>query len=218
MECLRGRTSTFVDRPSLLALAAGSRSIHLDLGTGDGRYTLHRAAACPDAFVIGVDACRENLRRASRRSPENALFVIANLRSPLPELAGLAASISILFPWGSLLAGLLGEDPCFLRALGSLAAPRCRLECYLNVGALDEQGFDLGTGTERVRASLGEMGFAPLAECALDSAGLRAIPSTWARRLAHGRDPRGVVLAARRSPGYAPSLEMHRGGIACRSG
>jgi 16S rRNA (adenine(1408)-N(1))-methyltransferase len=218
MECLRGKTSTAVDRRSLLALAAGSRSIHLDLGTGDGRYALHLAAACPDAFVIGVDACRENLRRASRRSPNNALFVVANLRSPLPELAGLASSITILFPWGSLLAGLIEGDSCFLRALGSLAAPRCRLECYLNAGALEEQGFGLGAGTERVRASLGEMGFAPVAECALDSVGLRAVPSTWARRLAYGRDPRAVLLTARHSPGYAPSLEVHRGGTACRSG
>src|SRR6185437_9513160 len=49
--------------------------VHVDLGTGDGRFVLDAARAHPLHSVIGVDACRDNLREASRRAPENALFL-----------------------------------------------------------------------------------------------------------------------------------------------
>jgi 16S rRNA (adenine(1408)-N(1))-methyltransferase len=88
----------------------------VDIGTGDGRAVLARAAAEPRALVIGVDAAAAAMadasRRAARRGPANALFFAAGAEElPATPLAGRADLVSILFPWGSLLRGVLGLDP-----------------------------------------------------------------------------------------------------------
>lgn len=199
MECLRGKTSRFLDRDSLLRRVAPYQSVHLDLGTGDGRYVLDRARRDPGSFVIGIDACRENLRRASRRAPDNTLFIIANLLSPPLEPAGIASHISINFPWGSLLSGLLQADPNLLGGLAAMCAPGAEVECYLNAGALAEAGYDPATGAERVRRALNTAGFEVKQTHPMDAAGLRGVPSSWGKRLAYGRDPRAVYLTGDRS-------------------
>ena len=86
MEILRGKTASFIDTHALDDLLVRYDFAHLDIGTGDGRFVLHTAHANPRSLVIGLDACRENLRDASRRAPDNALFVIANARAMPPEL------------------------------------------------------------------------------------------------------------------------------------
>lgn len=198
MECLRGTLSSFLDRDSLLQRTAPYQSVHADLGTGDGRYVLDRARRDPGTFVIGIDACRENLRRTSHRAPDNALFSIANLLSPPSELAGVASHISINFPWGSLLSGLLHAHPQLLGGLAAMSGPGAIVECYLNAGALAEEGYGLAPGAEQVRRALDAAGFSISTPCLLDAAALRAVPSTWARRLAYGRDPRAAYLTGRR--------------------
>ena len=78
MECIRGKTSAEIDVDRLAAGVAGYENVLLDVGTGDGRYVLHVARTSPTWFAVGVDACRDNLRRTSRKAPPNALYVIAN--------------------------------------------------------------------------------------------------------------------------------------------
>ena len=170
----------------------------LDLGTGDGRYALHVARQDPATLAIGLDACRENLRAASRTAPPNALFVIANALDLPAELHGLAHRITINFPWGSLLAGLLAGDPRLLGGLRALARAEsdAHLEIRLNEGALLEAGCSLVEGAARVRSVLGDAGFGVSRPTALDAASLRAVPSSWARRLAHGPHPRALELRA----------------------
>lgn len=197
MECLRGTLSVVLDRDLVLQRAAPYRSVHADLGTGDGRYVLDRARRDGGTFVIGIDACRENLRRAARTAPDNALFCIANLLSPPPELAGLASHISINFPWGSLLAGLLHADPNLLGGLEAMSRPGTPIGCYLNAGALADGGYELTAGARRVHRALNEAGFDITTTRLLDAASLRAVPSTWAKRLAYGRDPRAISLTGR---------------------
>lgn len=199
MECLRGTLSSFLDRDSLLQRVAPYQSVHADLGTGDGRYVLDRARRDPGTFVMGIDACRENLRRASRLAPDNALFSIANLLSPPPELGDLVTHISINFPWGSLLAGLVHADPGLLEGLAAMSSSGAPIECYLNAGALAEEGYELAEGAAQARWALNAAGFKIGTPCLLDAAALRAVPSTWAKRLAFGRDPRAVYLTGRRS-------------------
>ncbi|MBK8138649.1 MAG: class I SAM-dependent methyltransferase [Chloroflexi bacterium] len=132
MEILRGKHASMMDAPALAQRLAGYQSIHLDLGTGDGRYAAHIARTHPAAFAIGLDACRENLAQGSRRAPPNTLFVIANASALPVELDGMAASISINFPWGSLVEALLEGQPSLLRGLTRVAASRAALDVRLN--------------------------------------------------------------------------------------
>jgi tRNA G46 methylase TrmB len=103
MEIIRGKHASFIDAAALADRLAGFDAVHIDIGTGDGRFVRRVAQTDPDCFVIGIDACRENLRGVSRRAPQNTLFVIANAQALPPELHGLAAQVTINFPWGSLL-------------------------------------------------------------------------------------------------------------------
>lgn len=98
MECIRGKTSAEVDVNKLTASVAGYGDMLVDVGTGDGRYVLHVARASPTWFAVGVDACRDNLRKASRKAPSNALYVIANALTLPGELSGMASKVTINFP------------------------------------------------------------------------------------------------------------------------
>lgn len=172
----------------------------IDLGTGDGRFVLHTARAHPARYVVGIDACRDNLYETSRRAPANALFLIANICSMPAELAGLASAITINFPWGTLLAGLLDDGSPLLATLARLARPGATLEIRLNGGALAEAGYSLEDGAERVRRLIRRAGYHVAAPQPLVADGLRAYPTTWAKRLAFGRDPRALYLTGRYHP------------------
>ena len=205
MESICGKQVWVIDAATLAARIAGYRDILMDIGTGDGRYVRTVARGCPSSFAIGIDACRENLRGASRDAPRNALFVIANALALPRELRGLATRITINFPWGSLLAALLDGDPAFRDGLVALAQPGAALEIRLNRGALAEAGCTLDAGAMRIERTLREWGFRTGRPAMLDAAALRLYPTTWARRLAYGRDPCGWSLAATWPLGGAPN-------------
>ena len=196
MEILRGKTASFIDTPALAGMLAGYDFAHLDIGTGDGRFVLHTAQANPRTFVIGLDACRENLRDASRRAPDNALFVIANAYAMPPELRGVASHVTINFPWGSLLTGLLDADPALLAGLMSVALPSTTVDVRLNAGALAEAGWPLDAGAAHIREVLAAHGMRMKRPVALQGTDLREYPTTWAKRLAFGRDPRALYLSS----------------------
>ncbi|HET9911668.1 MAG TPA: class I SAM-dependent methyltransferase, partial [Anaerolineales bacterium] len=107
METIRGRKSLDLDLNGWKERLANYNHIILDLGTGDGRYARTLAEGHPDWFIIGVDACRENLREHSQAKLKNMLFVIARAQDLPRELHGLVSHITVNFPWGSLLESLL---------------------------------------------------------------------------------------------------------------
>ena len=202
MERIIGKRCQEITTDELHALVmrlAALPDVHVDLGTGDGRFVLDAARAHPLHSVIGVDACRDNLREASRRAPENALFLIANALDLPAEFAGLASAITVNFPWGTLLTGLLdeSEDAPLWATLARLARSGATLHIRLNGGALAEAGWTLEAGAERARRLAGRAGFRMSAPHTLAADALRAFPTTWARRLAFGRDPRALALAGR---------------------
>jgi 16S rRNA (adenine(1408)-N(1))-methyltransferase len=194
MEILRGKQSSFIDASTLTTIETRYQGIHIDIGTGDGRFVAHSARMFPNTLVIGIDACRENLHDVSRRAPANALFVIANALALPSELNELAGHITINFPWGSLIEGLLDPESALLAGLPRIAQPRARLDVRLNGGALGEAGWSLEDGTEQVWQVLTNAGFKMGSPVQLAADDLRAFPTTWAKRLAFGRDPRAMQL------------------------
>ena len=199
METIRGKTSLNIDITGLNQRLTSYPRVILDLGTGDGRYVRYLAEKNPAWFIIGVDACRENLREHSRTALPNALFVIASAQNLPLELYGRASHISINFPWGSLLKSLLAGDPSFMEGLASISRADASLNLHLNGGALADIGTNLETGTATIHQILMCCGWQLDAPVQLGAPSLRGFPTTWARRLAHGRDPRAMALRGKRT-------------------
>ncbi len=76
METIRGKASLELDLHGFRQRLTGYTKTILDVGTGDGRYVHTLAQQHADWFLIGVDACRENLRERSRRMLPNMIFII----------------------------------------------------------------------------------------------------------------------------------------------
>lgn len=192
METIRGRMSLALDFNELTERLTGYDRVLLDLGTGDGRYARHLADQHPDCFIIGIDSCRENLREHSQTKLKNMLFIIANAQELPRELNGLISHISINFPWGSLLEGLLiGELMCGLKSISSSVTS---IDIRLNGGALIEAGMSLEAGAEKIHTNLLEAGWQIVKPARMNAIELRSFPSTWAKRLAFGRDPRAMIV------------------------
>ncbi len=196
MECVHGTRRLTVDSKTLAAQTAAHPYVWVDLGTGDGRFVAHLARRQPRWFVVGVDACREPLREYSRKAGPNSLFVIANAINLPHELNGLAQRVSVNFPWGSLLTGLVAGNADLLTGLTRIARPDALLEVRLNGGAMQELGLTAAAAAERVGATLTTAGWQCAQPIALTAAQLRDLPSSWARRLVHGPHPWAVTLRA----------------------
>jgi 16S rRNA (adenine(1408)-N(1))-methyltransferase len=194
METIRGRVSRELGMEELKERLAGYNRIVLDLGTGDGRYARHLAERDPSWFVFGVDACRENLHKESRTQQANLLFAIAEAQALPWELNGLVSHLAINFPWGSLLHSLLVADPALMHGLAFVSTAGASVEIRLNSGALAEAGTTLELGTDRIHSNLARSGWLVGNPHLMDSATLHRFPSTWAKRLAFGRDPRAFLI------------------------
>ncbi len=194
METIQGRQSREMDAIELHQRIAGFENISLDLGTGDGRFVCKSAEQNKKIFFIGVDSCRENLHAYSRRGLPNTLFVIANAQSLPRELSGLASHVSINFPWGSLIESLLNDDACLLNGLSRVTRPCATTALHLNADALGSAGYELNSGANQIERVLNSAGWQIKSCACVDVRDLRGIPSTWAKRLAFGRDPRAIRL------------------------
>ncbi len=165
----------------------------IDLGTGDGRAVLARAAAEPRTLALGIDANAASMIESSRRAarPErkggrpNALFVVAAAEAPPPELACLADELTITLPWGSLLAGVLGRDERVAAGIASLVAAGGLVRSIVSTASCD--GRDLPALDDRLAADVADAwarhGLTLAAFRPATPAEVAGTHSTWARRL-----------------------------------
>jgi hypothetical protein len=195
METIQGKMPIELNQAELQMRLTGYNHIHLDLGTGDGRFINYMAEQHPCSFFIGVDACRENLRANSRRRLPNALFVITSAQSLPKELNGLISHITINFPWGSLLENLLTGDTRLMNSLEYISSSIASVEVHLNGGALTEAGTALEAGADQIYNNMLRFGWELNKPLLMNANALRNFPSTWAKRLAFGRDPRAMAIS-----------------------
>jgi 16S rRNA (adenine(1408)-N(1))-methyltransferase len=198
MESIQGKQSLYLEPALFVDRLAVYENVLVDIGTGDGRFVKTFAEAHPDFLAIGIDTCRENLSVNSRGKLPNALYLICPARSLPAELYGRASIITINFPWGSLLSGLLDEDPALLSGLAAIAKPDAVLELRVNADALLERGLSIDQGHKRIQRALAISGFKIRLSNLLGPRELRLCQTTWAKRLAFGRDPRALNIAAER--------------------
>jgi hypothetical protein len=81
-----------------------------------------------------------------------------------------------------------------MRGLKSVSRPGASLSLRLNSGALAEAGKTLEAGTDRIFYNLLQAGWQIEYPVMMDACALKKFPSTWAKRLAFGRDPRATAL------------------------
>ncbi|MFL5775779.1 MAG: methyltransferase domain-containing protein [Chloroflexota bacterium] len=188
----------------------------VDLGTGDGRAVLDRARSGPGSLVIGIDANAAAMADASRRASRsvskggvaNAVFVVGSAERLAAELEGVADELTVNFPWGSLLRGVLALDGAAAAAAGiaSLLAPDGTATAILSIeerDRLDLPSLDASGQPEELRERWRRYGLAlcqlrPATATEIDATG-----STWARRLRAGRERAAWRLELRRADGPA---------------
>jgi 16S rRNA (adenine(1408)-N(1))-methyltransferase len=112
---------------------------------------LKTVASCPDHLVVGIDANAASMVDASRRagrSPKrgglpNALFVVSVAESLPSELDEFADAVTVHFPWGSLLRGLLVAESDMLSSIARVMQRGAALSVLLSVTEHDRiTGFD----------------------------------------------------------------------------
>lgn len=162
--------------------------------------------------MIGLDPATGQLADVSRRAARapargglpNLLFAQATAQQPSEELTGRADEIRVALPWGDLLEGLALAEPAVLDGLAALARPGARLRLVLN-GA----DWHAARAPRRMRRlpqltpeharlvlapAYAAHGIQVTAARHLADGEIRALESTWARRLAHGRGGLGLTL------------------------
>jgi 16S rRNA (adenine(1408)-N(1))-methyltransferase len=183
--------------------------VSIDLGTGDGRLPYLWAREASERLFVGVDAHAAGMRewsgRALREGLDNLLYVRAAVEDLPSALSGVADRLSVILPWGSLLAALVHPSVGVLRGIRAVCQPDAVLTTVLGVDLV------------RDHAELHRLGLASLLDASLASrlaesyalAGFRLgsvrrmardelgrWPSTWARRLAHSRGRTLLQLTA----------------------
>jgi 16S rRNA (adenine(1408)-N(1))-methyltransferase len=165
---------------------------------------LRAAAENPTTLTIGLDAVADPMAEASRRAARrpargglpNALFVVAAIELPPPELIGRADLVSVSYPWGSLLAAVLAVDPAAMAGLTSLVRPGGTIEAVMALTARDHRPELAAALADRDRLAVAwaRLGFELQTFALVDRSEAIATGSSWARRLAVGSpDDRPVV-------------------------
>jgi len=161
---------------------------------------------------VGIDANAAGLRpfsgRALRAGLSNVIYVRAAVEDLPPALAGIADHVSVVLPWGSLLAAVAGPSTTVLRGVRGLCRPGATLEVVLGCEPVRDLGELARLGLPalaeaalpgRLAAGYEAAGFALTCVRPIAPGDLARWPSTWARRLAHGRDRSFLRVVARAS-------------------
>ena len=159
---------------------------------------------------MGVDANASGLRelsgRAFRARLSNLVYVRAAVEALPLELAGAADRVTVVLPWGSLLAAVARPVVDVLRGVRALCRPEGRLTIVLaphpvrdveETRRLGMPPLDASCLAATLEQGYADAGFDLVRVRTLDAGQALRWPSTWARRLAHAADRSFVEMEAR---------------------
>jgi 16S rRNA (adenine(1408)-N(1))-methyltransferase len=146
LEVIKGKKSKELSVEALFELAETYNKVHVDLGTGDGLFAWRLAKEQPETLVIGMDAARESLKEGSGRSIKkparggapNAIFICMNVLELPAALANLADTISVNYPWGSLLQAVSLPDKKVMQHFITLGKKKCHFDFYINMQVFED--------------------------------------------------------------------------------
>jgi hypothetical protein len=146
--------------------------------------------------VIAIDASPDALCdgswRAHRWRLANVAFLVTSLEQLPRALEGIAHEVTVHFPWGSLLVGLLEADPAIVGPLASALRPNGELR--LLISAVERDGYDEVTPAwlNALAPRYGALGLALTESRWATADDYARSRSSWAKRLG----PRPAVFAA----------------------
>lgn len=124
LRILRNKKINEIDNEYLLELLSNYRELHIDLGTGNGKFVFDLALNNPDIMYIGIEPTASNLyeysKKANKNKLTNLIYIITSIENMGDELNGLADKVFVNFPWGSLLEVVVKDIPELLSKISLL--------------------------------------------------------------------------------------------------
>lgn len=153
-ERILGKKSANLNSDEVASFLQEHASVHIDLGTGDGLFAWRLAKEFPTKAVVGIDAAKDSLKEGSSRAIKkpsrggapNAMFLRDNVLEMDDTFKGLADTVSVNFPWGSLLQAVSIPFDDFVTKMASLLKEGGELHQHINMHVFndDEQRKSLG--------------------------------------------------------------------------
>lgn len=148
-DLVLGKKTEPLDPEALTARMGRASGVLLDVGTGQGKFILDAARADSETFCIGVDAVAENMAKSARAAgaslkkggvPNAAFIRAAAERLPGP-LAGLADTLTVQYPWGSLMRIVSQPSPEGLRGLRATCRSGAAVSILLNYSVFEDRDY-----------------------------------------------------------------------------
>lgn len=100
------------------------KEIHIDLGTGNGKFIYDLAVKDPNNLFIGIEPIASNLyeysKKANKNKLNNLIYIISSIENLGDDINGMADKVYINFPWGSLLEVIVKDLPELLNKISLL--------------------------------------------------------------------------------------------------
>ena len=201
---LSGKTAKEIQKNEFDEITAKFKKICIDIGTGDGKNIYRKAKNDKETLYIGLDPVRDNMEEIAvkiAKKPEkggldNALLVISTAENLPDELCSVADRVTVLFPWGVLLEGIVKPEEKFILAVKKAAKSGAEFEFITTYSANCEENMMETRGMPELsieyfngeyKEKLKGYGLTINNIELLDNEYVKGFDSKWARRLAFGR-------------------------------
>lgn len=203
VKVIKGNAQINIMLKDLVNLISKYKKVHIDIGTGDGRFVYKNALRNDEILYIGVDPSQKQLeiysKKAQKDKLENTLFVLGSVEFFPEELFGIAQSVSVLLPWGTLLKGIVFGDASILTTIQNLFNPTTPGELEIIFGytreaepseveRLNLENLRPEYVRNNIAASFLRYGFEGGTITTLTKEDLFRFDTTWAKRLTFGQD------------------------------
>ena len=159
--------------------------------------------------MIGIDADAASMAEASRRASRsgarglpNAVFAVGAAEALPAPVHGLAGAVTIHFPWGSLLRGVLGADRAVLGGIAAACGPGASVTAIVSITARDRLALPDPVGDSRsavrVAGEAASLGLTLVELRRASRAEVTATNSSWAKRIGAGHLRPATLLRFRR--------------------
>ena len=172
----------------------------IDIGTGDGSFALRLAKDYPDRYIIGIDPNHQALAKTSLKSNvseskdrlANLVFVLASIEDLPAVLDGVANQVFINFPWAGLMQKLLSGDAGVWACLSRICQIGAFIEIVISYDPSHDGKIGLPVVDEhyihgQLAPALQSVGLQVTSFTELSSEDIKNYPSSWGKKLAHGR-------------------------------